>query len=630
MGRDNTANAAADGEEGRRRVRANARMAASSNRNRRFIVDLIVSLYTHVTGSHRNQMKAVMRRLFWLLASGLLAIRPTPLSAQQVRGSVHDSTARTPIPGVVVTVLDSVGGSMGRAITDAAGRFTAPAPLTAKRLRLMRIGYRPRDLAIPEQRVDMILAMERIPPILERVQVSGRELCPGSSERGAAFQLWEQARAGLLATVVARDLKPADAKTVVYESVMSPSDGSIRRQTKSIRRGRTTRPFIAYADPQFFAANGYMTESPAGRSFFAPDADVLLHESFATTHCFRMHSADAAHLGQTGVAFVPAPGRDTLVDVSGVIWMDADGARLRSLDFTYTSLEPAAQTINPGGHIEFRTMPNGVAFIERWALRLPSVRQVQTPLGVSRVRGADPRQVRRSERSDVRIVEIIEPGGIVVEARWPDGTSWVDAPSGVSGVVTHRRGGTPVSNALVTLVGTSDSARTDSTGAFVIHAIPGRYVVRSIDTAMQAFVRPRMQNATVEVARGRIQPVQLEVPDASEYANDACRGQDMGEGDVILSGVVAMADATSVKGLRVRATWLQHVSMTTAAIGAASVKSEVVVDEEGRFLICGVKPDSRVTLQLLDGAARLSDTSFVAGASTVSRRVLWLVRRGES
>ena len=139
-----------------------------------------------------------------------------------------------------------------------------------------------------------------------------------------------------------------------------------------------------------------------------------------------------------------------------------------------------------------------------------------------------------------------------------------------------------------------------------------------------------MQSATVEVARERIQPVQLEVPDASEYANDACRGQDMREGDVILSGVVAMADATSVKGLRVRATWLQHVNMTTAAIGAASVRSEVVVDEEGRFLICGVKPDSRVTLQLLDGAARLSDTSFVAGASTVSRKILWLVRRGES
>ena len=37
--------------------------------------------------------------------------------------------------------------------------------------------------------------------MLEAVRVAGREVCPGSVERGGAFQLWEQARADLLAAV---------------------------------------------------------------------------------------------------------------------------------------------------------------------------------------------------------------------------------------------------------------------------------------------------------------------------------------------------------------------------------------------------------------------------------------------
>ena len=441
----------------------------------------------------------------------MLLLGTRALSAQQARGVVRDSMGGAPIPGVVVTVLDASGTAAARTITDAAGRFTVPAAPTVPRLRLIRIGYRPREVTIGAERGDLALSMEKIPPILERVRVTDTPLCPGSSDRGSAFLVWEQARAGLLATVVAREQNPADAKTIVYEQSMSPADETIHRQTTKIRSGRTTRPFSASAEPSYFARRGYMVEDRAGRLFYGPDADVLLHESFVATHCFRLRTADSAHAGQTGLAFSPAPGRDTLVDVTGVIWMDAGGAQLRSLDFTFTSLEPPAIEARAGGKIEFRTMPNGVAFIERWSLRLAHMQPNKIPRGPEVVtRG--PVQVARRDRTDVRVVDLIEVGGIVAEAKWPDGTAWADTPTIVSGVVMQRGADRAVSGALVTLAGTADTVVTDTAGRFQFAALPGRYVINVTDTVLQASVKQRSTSRRVTVSRAFAEPLRIELP----------------------------------------------------------------------------------------------------------------------
>src|SRR6185503_13563661 len=127
-------------------------------------------------------------------------------------------------------------------------------------------------------------------------------------------------------------------------------------QETRVGTGRTTRPFIAAASSAEFAATGYMREDASGgdRTFFAPDADVLLDESFATSHCFHLQPSDAAHPEQVGLAFTPARNRETVVDVRGVIWMDRATPALRSLDFRYTELEPANTNAGAGGHMEFR------------------------------------------------------------------------------------------------------------------------------------------------------------------------------------------------------------------------------------------------------------------------------------
>jgi len=311
-------------------------------------------------------------------------------------------------------VLDTRGATLRRTISDGGGRFAITLGSGAARLHLIRIGFRPRDIALPARLdVPLELGMLRFPAVLSAVHVSDQELCPGSPDRGAAFQLWEEARAGLLATVVARETNPAMAHFVRYDRHLSPDDDRVVTQTTHALSGVTTRPFVASEPAAIFARAGYMHQSGNDRVFEAPDADVLLDESFAASHCFHLQRPDADHRGQAGLAFRPLQirGRDTLVDVAGVIWIDETTPELRSLDFTYTALEPAAMRAGTGGQIQFHTMPNGIAFVERWHLRLPALAAPEPPVRHDPYTAElvqPPR--RRQERYDLQVAEVVEAG----------------------------------------------------------------------------------------------------------------------------------------------------------------------------------------------------------------------------
>jgi hypothetical protein len=553
----------------------------------------------------------------------LLALAAHLAAAQQVRGIVRDSAANNPLSGVVVSGLDSAGQTAARSITDAAGRFVLLSASNVRRLHLIRIGYRPRDVDVAGRgEVSVNIGMERLPPVLNTVHVSGSELCPGSADRGAAFQLWEQARAGLLATIVARDLKPAMATTLVYESGMSPSDERIHRQKKEVKRGQTTRPFVASAGPSFFAEVGYMTEDPSGRLFNAPDADVLMHESFAATHCFHIQSADEAHAGQIGLAFSPIRGRDDLVDVSGVIWMDSAAPKLRSLDFAYTGLEPAAIQAKAGGYLEFRTMPNGVSFIERWHLRLANMEVTTSSSNPMRRDGRPP---KRNERFDLRVVEIVEAGGIVLDATWADGEVFQDTPSIVSGLVTRRKANTPVAGAVITLAGTSDTAMTDNAGEFEIQAIPGRYSVVATDTTLRAFIAPRSERLGVDVAHGAVAPVHMEFAPIGDVVNDICHGQRMRDSSIILVGYVSRGDNATLRNTHVRALWQDDYTQQAMGITVLQREQDATVDDQGRFIVCGVARERVVKLGLRQGDSHLADTTVRPFGVGLTMTVDWRV-----
>ena len=433
-------------------------------------------------------MGATVRTSSRLACCTVLAIGIAGSSAAQqvVRGSVLDSATETPIAGAVVTLTSANGASLGRTVTASSGEFSVSVSEAPVHARVLRIGFRPRDVdvaAAVAANAPIRVRMVRLPSLLDAVRVTGSELCPSSTDHGGAFTLWEQVHAGLLAAVVAREANPATATTLSYERREGPSDHLVETQTVSVRTGSTTRPFVAAASPQQFASAGYVTTdaSSGGRTLFAPDADVLLDESFALTHCFHLQEADGAHRGQIGLAFAPVRQREGTVDVSGVIWVDAAQPALRSLDFRHTGFDAAWSRNPPGGHIEFHSAPNGVSFVERWFIDVPMLRVTSGAAG-----SVSPGRDASSQADHVTVVATWVSGGSVVSTRWRDGTSWSDAPTGISGVVTEKDTSHPVAGALVSIDGTRDTVSTDSLGRFdFTPMVPGRYLLRIADTTLR-------------------------------------------------------------------------------------------------------------------------------------------------
>ncbi len=461
--------------------------------------------------------------------------------------------------------------------------------------------------------------------MLNAVKVTDSELCPGSADRGSAFDLWDQARAGLLSAVVARELRPAQAKMVMYESRLAPNDERVRSQTKKISSGRTTRPFIASQTPIYFARHGYILDDPSVRIYNAPDADVLLDESFATTHCFHVQRADAEHPGQIGLAFSPSPGRDTIPDVTGVIWMDASVPQLRSLDFLYTALERAAISAKTGGHIEFRSMPNGVSFIERWHLRLPTLEIQPLTASASRAPQDQLRPVSRQQRTDYRVHEIVEAGGIVLEAKWDDSTKFTDTPAIVRGTVTQRRTKAPVANAVVTLVGTPDTVLTNAAGEFEIAAIPGKYSLSARDTALKSYVQSRIVSQSVDAIRAQTTMAQIELAPIADVIEDICHDIRVSDSTVVLLGHVFAPDRPRIPNGSVASTWQEYFLAGAKEIAIRGVRRDSDVDDEGRFVVCAVKLHQPVKLRLTSGKEVLADTTIRLDRTDLTQPFEWRI-----
>jgi len=563
-----------------------------------------------------------MPRISTIIVIGLAGIAAR-LGAQQVRGVVRDSARAAPLPGAVVTILDSAGAPAARAISDADGRFAITTPPRAARVRVVRIGYRPRDLVLRPRMDTLEIAMAKLPSMLAAVRVTDSELCPGASANTSALELWEQAKAGLLATVVARETEPARMRSLTYKRVMTATDERVTQQTTETTSGYSNRPFVSPAEASFFARLGFMQEDADGRLFSAPDADVLLDDAFAATHCFHIQTADTDHPDQIGLAFAPTRGRDTLVDVKGVIWIDRVSPQLRTLDFLYTGLEPAATRFGSGGHLEFRTIENGLAFVERWHLRLATL----TANGRSR----DPTSRLphdRRDRTDFRVADLRESGGIVLGAAWPGGVAWDDSLAGLTGRVVQLHSAVPISSAFVSLAGTNTETLTSTDGSFELApVVPGRYTLVVSDTTLAEYAAPRSTQLTTEVTRGRLTKIRVELPPLADVIQDICRGQRMPRGTSMIVGrVVGAARSTGRVVARWQATYNNGSPVASEndvgrAIAINGAEQRVDLDDHGRFVVCGVTHGRPVHLRYMENG-RFADTTIVV-ADTLLHPVEW-------
>jgi hypothetical protein len=310
---------------------------------------------------------------------------------------------------------------------------------------------------------------------------------------------------------------------------------------------------------------------------------------------------------QIGLEFSPVSAPGTKTDVVGAIWIDQDVPVLRSVDFHFTG--PDSFRDGPGGRVSFRTMSNGITFVESWNLRIPMLRVRMASTGSVQAGRIS------SSHSEERVVdEIYSVGGRVISVRWADSVSWAAPPTGITGSVTEGSTQRPVARVLVTLEGTADTVSGDSLGHFDVPLlIPGRYRMHVADTSLAAYARDRTDVQTVQVTDGQVVSVRAELPPIGETIAQVCHDPRSPSSPAVLVGRIGIPNSgASNASSRLQATWRTLPDRTVARTKLAGIElsRDVDVDSRGRFIVCGLPLDQNIRLRISAGRAH-ADTNIV-------------------
>lgn len=518
-------------------------------------------------------MRVRFRSLVKLLAAACVIARAA--GAQGFTGVVRDSLSRLPVGGAVVSTLDSAGGELSRGLSNERGEFRVTLRDGARTARVVRIGFVPVVVPLPPAAggaVRLDLTMYSLPSMLQPRRVLANSRCSTRRDRAEALGLWEQARAGLLATIVAREENPAKVVRLEFFRQMDGNSDRVERmrvQTDSaLVTGKTYVAAHAAAD---FARFGFATDSLATATYFAPDADVLLNDAFVGAYCFQLADRERSRPTQVGLRFLPADHRKGRVDIDGTLWVDTLARALVDVEFRYLNVEKGAVRFRPGGYVSFRSMTNGVVLIDRWWIRVVSA----TPDSVMDLLGhLQPRDWLYAE----------EDGGELERATWPDGLDW-KAPLGTLRVRALKKDGTPAVGTILSLVATQYFGAADERGIVEIKdLIPGPYQVRVIDPRIAELGVGLPTPLRFTAARDTTSLATLTVPTAESMIADRCVAHHVWEyGDSLFTmGRVVTPDGKPVNDVRV------HFAAQSNAYGEEWPVNAVYFDTgtDGMFEFC--------------------------------------------
>lgn len=534
--------------------------------------------------------------------------------AQELRGTIHDSTTRQPIAGAVVSVLDGAGRSLSRGISNDRGQFRVAAPTGARELSVKRIGFHPRVIAMPADiAASADLFMTPLASLLEAIQVNDVTKCSKRSDRAAALALWEQVRTGLLATVVAAETNPADMRRLLFDRVLDRG-GKTQSQSVHIDSARTDRAFGAALTVAEFIAKGFRSDSIGSEVFYGPDADILLSDEFAAGYCFRIADRDAARSGQIGLAFSPAERRRERTDIEGTLWVDSIGRRLVDIDYGYLGLDSRVMDLHPGGRTAFRTMSNGLVVLDRWVIRLVASDAEQPSFRAQSVERCSSARARGTVcMAPPRVpptLQVHEIGGEIAHAQWPDATEW----SAPLGTLRGRamKDGAPAAGVTVHLDGADYAATTEATGAFEIdELLPGPYDVRIENERLARVGLLLSTGVTFTAMRDSTEILDVQVPSLEDYTWRACvndpKRSRQGQSIRMLIVRVVGRNGQPVVGAKVTARFFDR--------GETVNSQDLETGSQGRLQICRV-PDRATDVTLFvdreglppfEWASRLTD-----------------------
>ena len=443
-------------------------------------------------------------------AALLLAFVSAALGAQALRGRVTMPDSVAPAVGILVAASDARGAEIARAVSNERGEFLLPLPRSGRfDVRALRVGYRPTfvssvDVAAGDTvAVRIVLARDLVR--LATIVVRRSDDCRARDQGGARVaEVWEEARKALLAAQIPRGGDALVVEWIRYDRQIDSTGRRVLDQVVRLSRSPSDQPFRS-RDAALLARDGYVVEDSIGVNYYAPDAEVLLSESFAGTHCFQLAEAPTGEPGLIGLAFRPVAAALRRRDIIGTFWIDRASAELRAIDFVFTGLPAAAERADPGGRVEFTPLPDGVWLVSRWQIRMPELERVMpSTVGGRRVRvvGSSIR-LRGAKVVGGEITRVERGGSVVFRARGSALAVRLLAPDGHAAALAGTT---------VRLDGTDYVAQADSAGiALFPLVLPGRYRVAVTPPAADADpVRPVRVEA--DVGGDSLRTVQVRLP----------------------------------------------------------------------------------------------------------------------
>jgi hypothetical protein len=525
------------------------------------------------------------------------AARAVPMT---VRGRIVDAATGSPLNGVFVSISDADGVRRAGVLTNADGWYIARVPSQAAyvvRAEIIGYGSAERNAFVDESGVVLDdIRLQQTAIALASIEVEASDgVCRMPREIGAAtHQLWEEVRKAL--TVAAWGERDAGVafQVVQYEHTKDLISGEVMRGLPHDRRvlsgvGRT--PFVTAAADEL-ATLGYVRRMPTGYTYYGLDAAILLSQSFAETHCFRLRLGPR-NSELVGLAFEPVPGR-TAPDVAGVLWLDRRSMELQHLEYEYTrhlSVGEAPPDLF-GGRTEFQRLPNGAWIVSDWWIRMPQGGPPARMAGLS-VLGRAP----RLQRLRAAGLSIREEGGAVRYLAIGSAPEAEIAVGVISGIVYDSTRMRPLRGATVFIEGVPQPARADASGRFRFGGLPpGEYRIGFFHAYTDS-IAIALTTRHVQTVPGSTSQVMLAVP-----ADAACPlqppplpGDAAGAATVALVGFVLDRRGTPAPGASVNATW-----------GAAN--TAIVSDHNARYIICGIPAGS--TVRINSGRTRIATLSM--------------------
>lgn len=558
-----------------------------------------------------------MRLNTGFLVAALTGTVVQPLGAQFIRGQVVDSTSGSPVVAGFVILQSAEGTELRRTLTTREGRFTIQPPGPGVyRLRSERIGYEawdsPTIRLAPRDTLDFVLRVTALPIILSTIIVEENTTCQIRASEGVnTAVVWEEVRKALVAASWSATQGFYRHELHRYRRTVDRSRRRVSKEEVSLSSGYYRTPFSSRS-PDSLALQGYVVDQNKGewRWYYAPDANVLLDDSFQRTHCFTIVRDERDGIPYVGLAFAPIPGR-RISDVEGTLWLHEETSALSRLDFRYTGLEDVPEDDRIGGTVEFLAMPSGAWIVHRWQIRTPRLAARQTrDLFVTRT------QVALRGFNDV--------GGEIVRIQAQDGSTVYTSPNvvRVSGMVFDSTRHRPLEGATVSITGTPYTGITARNGTFNIPALlDGEYgVAFSHPWADSLGYLPEQYAATL--APGDSIFMQLALPSVEGIVRRRCTDSPGSASTRVLVGTVRGTDGRPVgRGVRVSVTW-QRITFSQSA-GPLSIRERgqrIFTDEEGRYIVCDLPLERPISIvvETGDGTKLVARVRFQPGIVEVA------------